>query len=423
VTAWPQARWWEGYGDLQLNSLIAEVLRNAPSMAQAAARLQRAQALASQSEASFYPAISADVSMTEAKPSTENGIPVTPARQGWNDYGKASISFSWEIDFWGKNRAAVAAATSDAKATEADAAAARLVLSTAVAASYADLARLFADREVLAATLAIRERSLSLVRARTVHGFDSDADLAQAEAGPPAARADLAVTDEGIALVRNRIAALLGAGPDRGLGIDKPAHPILGSLALPPNLPSDLLGRRPDIVAARWRTEAAARRIDVAHAQFYPSVNLLGFIGLDALGLRNIVNNGADTGSAGAAVTLPIFDGGRRRASYRGARADFDLAVASYDDTVTQALREVADAVQSRHRLDVQIQEASAALTSTERAYRLAELRYSAGAADYQSVLIVEDHLLARRRILAALTARTFVLNIALVRALGGEPL
>src|SRR3546814_1533665 len=88
----------------------------------------------------------------------------------------------------------------------------------------------------------------------------------------------------------------------------------------------------PDIIAARWRAEAAAKRIDVAHAQFYPSVNLLGFIGLDALGLRNIANGGADTGSVGAALNLPIFDAGRRRANYRGARADYDLAVSSYED-------------------------------------------------------------------------------------------
>src|SRR3546814_5024646 len=157
-------------------------------------------------------------------------------------------------------------------------------------------------------------------------------------------------------------------------------------------------------------------------AQFYPSVNLLGFIGLDALGLRNIANGGADTGSVGAALNLPIFDAGRRRANYRGARADYDLAVSSYDETVTQALREVADAVQSRRMLDRQIEESRASLDATERAYRLAQLRYTSGAADYQSVLLVEDRLLQRRRILAGLTSRAFLLNVALVRALGGEP-
>lgn len=423
VAAWPQSRWWRVYKDDQLDSLIEEGLRTAPTMAQAAARLRRAEALIDQSKAGLYPVVSADASISEARPSTATGIPVTPQRMGWNNYAKASLGATWEIDFWGKNRAALAAATSDAEAARAEAAATRLILSTAIAASYADLARLFDDRDVLLATLAVRERSLALVRARTQHGLDSDADLAQAEAGPPAARAEISASDEAIALVRNRLAALLGAGPDRGLSIARPAAPDLARLGLPANLASDLLGRRPDIVAAKWRAEAASQRVDVAHAQFYPSVNLLAFIGLDALGLRNIANDGADTGSAGAAISLPIFDAGRRRANYRAFGADFDLAVANYDEAVTQALREVADAVQSRRRLDDQIAQAQAALDATERAYRLAELRYTSGAADYQSVLLVEDRLLGRRRVVAALNARAFILNIALVRALGGEPL
>src|SRR3546814_13109953 len=105
-------------------------------------------------------------------------------------------------------------------------------------------------------------------------------------------------------------------------------------------------------------------------AQFYPSVNLLGFIGLDALGLRNIANGGADTGSVGAALNLPIFDAGRRRANYRGARAAYDLAVSSYDEPVTPAPREVADPVQSRRMLDRQIKESPPALSANDRATR-----------------------------------------------------
>lgn len=130
--------------------------------------------------------------------------------------------------------------------------------------------------------------------------------------------------------------------------------------------------------------------------------------------------SGAGVGAAGPALSLPIFDGGRRRANYRGARADLDNAVAVYDDVVAQALREVADVVVSERQLALQRSEAEEALTSTERAYRLAQLRYRMGAADYQSVLLVEDRLLARRRILTAVRSRAFVLDVALVRALGG---
>lgn len=419
-TEWPSDGWWRAYGDSQLDALVAEALGNAPTMAQAEARLRRAEAVVGAARAATLPSVSADGSITASKPSTEMGIPVLPERQGFNDYGRVTLGFSWELDFWGKNRAALAAATSDAEAARADAAAARLVISASIAATYADLVRLYNDRDILEETLDIREKSLELVRARVAHGFDSDADLAQAEAGPPAARADLAVADEAIGLTRNRLSALLGEGPDRGRAIERPSAPALRAFGLPANLSADLLGRRPDIVAARWRVEAAGKRIKVAKAQFYPNINLLGLVGLESLGIGNLANSGSDTGSVGPAISLPIFDGGRRRSNYRGARADFDLAVAVYDETLTQALREVADVAVSESQLARQVSAAEEALHATERAYRLAQLRYKQGAADYQSVLVVEDRLLLRQRVVAGLRSRRFLLDVALVRSLGG---
>jgi NodT family efflux transporter outer membrane factor (OMF) lipoprotein len=419
-TDWPSDGWWRAYGDSQLDTLVAEALANAPTMSQAEARLRRSEAFVGAARAATLPSISADGSITESRPSTELGIPVLPERQGYNDYGRVTLGFSWELDFWGKNRAALAAATSDAEAARADAAAARLVISASVAATYADLVRLYNDRDVLEQTLEIREKSLELVRARVAHGFDSAADLAQAEAGPPAARADLAIADEAIGLTRNRLAALLGKGPDRGHGIERPSAPDLKAFGLPGNLSANLLGRRPDIVAARWRVEAAGKRIKVAKAQFYPNINLLGLIGLESLGIGNLANSGSDIGTVGPAISLPIFDGGRRRSNYRGARADYDLAVAIYNETLTQALREVADVAVSESQLAKQVSAAEEALRASERAYELAQLRYKQGATDYQSVLLVEDRLLLRQRLIAALRSRRFLLDVALVRSLGG---
>ncbi|WP_207913371.1 efflux transporter outer membrane subunit [Sphingomonas sp. BK235] len=420
---WPEAAWWRAYGDPQLTLLVEEALASSPTMAQAAARLRRAEALVGAAGAATLPSVSADGSLTVSRPSTEAGVPVLPERQGFHDYGKVGLSFAWELDFWGKNRASLAAAKSDAEAARADAAAARLVISTSVAATYADLTRLFADRDVLQETLAVREKSLELVTARVAHGFDSEADLAQAQAGPPAARSELAQADEAIGLTRNRLASLLGSGPDRGMSIDRPSAPALKSFGLPRGLAADLLGHRPDVVAARWRVEAAGKRIKVAHAQFYPNINLLGLLGFEALGVDNLFRGGSDVGAGGPALSLPIFDGGRRRANYRGARADYDAAVALYDETVTQALRDVADVAVSSRQLAREIAGADEALHATERAYQLAQLRYSGGAADYQSVLLVEDRLLARRRVAAALRARAFVLDVSLTRSLGGSVL
>jgi outer membrane protein TolC len=141
---------------------------------------------------------------------------------------------------------------------------------------------------------------------------------------------------------------------------------------------------------------------------------------LESLGIGNLLDAGSDIGTVGPALSLPLFDGGRLRAKYRGARADYDAAVALYDETLTQALREVADAVVSERHLAKEISGANEALSATERAYRLAKLRYTEGATDYQSVLIVEDRLLLRRRIAAARRSRAFILDVALTRSLGG---
>jgi NodT family efflux transporter outer membrane factor (OMF) lipoprotein len=420
AAAWPQPDWWRVYADPQLDALIAEGLAGAPSIAVAQARLRRAEALAMRAHAAELPAIQADGTVSESKPSERTGLPVPPALRGWNDSAATRLDFSWELDFWGRTRAAVAAATSEAAAARADVAAARLVISTSIAAAYADLARLTADREVLAASLQVRQATLALVRRRVANGYDSNAELRQAEAGPPAARADLLAADEQIALARLRLATLTGAPPDRAAAIAGPAAAAPQALGLPREIPASLIGRRPDLAAARWRAEAASDAIDEAHAAFYPSVNLVGLIGLQSLGAGNLFKAGGDLGSAGAAIDLPIFDGGRRKAGYRVARADYDAAVAAYDGALDAALEEVADAITSQRALEGRLAESRAALVASQEGWRLAQRRYAAGAADYQAVLLAEDRMLANRRVVAALEARRFVLDVALVRALGG---
>jgi outer membrane protein TolC len=160
AAAWPADAWWKAYGDAQLDALVDEALTGSPTLAQAEARLRRAQALANQAKAAQLPNVSANGGVERAKQSYNNGIPPDFVPQGYNDYGRLSLDFSWELDFWGKNRAAVAAATSEAKAAQADAAQARLMLATSVAAAYADLARLYAERDVAERSVALRLETL-----------------------------------------------------------------------------------------------------------------------------------------------------------------------------------------------------------------------------------------------------------------------
>ena len=289
-----------------------------------------------------------------------------------------------------------------------------------MAADYADLARLYEERDVAERSLASRGETLDLVSRRVTNGLDTRGELNQAQAGVPSARADLDLIDEQIAQTRDAIAALLGQGPDRGLALQRPATTRLKAFGLPARLSADLIGRRPDVVAARWRAEAAAKRIGEAKAAFYPDINLTAFVGQQSLYLRELFAAGSDVGQVGPAISLPIFDAGELRGRLRGAKADYSEAVASYDAALTQALREVADAAASERALDQRLKDSREALADREEAYRIARLRYEGGLANYQTVLIAEDSVLQSRRTVVDLEARAFSLDIQLIKALGG---
>src|SRR5258706_3330746 len=248
---WPADAWWTAYGDAQLDGLMQEALAGAPDLAAAQARVRKAESLTATARSRQLPTVSANGSVEEMKQSYNYGIPPAFVPHGYNDYGRLTLDFSWELDFWGKNRAAVAAAVSDARAAQADAAEARLMLSTNVATAYADLARLYAERDVAERAMSVQGETSQLVRSRVINGLDTLAEQRQAEAEPLQAKADLAAIDEQLALTRNRLAALAGAGPDRGLSLTRPNVTGLKPLGLPAELAASLVGRRPDVTAAR----------------------------------------------------------------------------------------------------------------------------------------------------------------------------
>ncbi|MEO9385886.1 efflux transporter outer membrane subunit, partial [Chromobacterium phragmitis] len=204
------------------------------------------------------------------------------------------------------------------------------------------------------------------------------------------------------------------------LAIARPATGLFREQRLPAALAAELLGRRPDLSAARLRAEAAAKRIDAAQAQFYPNINLTAFVGAQSLGLDLFAKSGSGIAGIGPAINLPLFRGGQLQGQYRAARGDYDAAVASYDATLSQALREVADAVASQAALTPQLLQRQDALTAADEAYRVSQNRFDGGLANYLDVLTAEDSVIAARRGLANLQARRFSLDVALVKALGG---
>ena len=338
----------------------------------------------------------------------------------WHWLMAGLVNLSYELDLWGRNRAALRAAVSERSAREADAATARLTLAAAVSSTYVDFAQLLVRRDTAVDAARIRRETRDLVVRRFNAGLEPRTSVEQAEGSAESAEAQLAAINEAIALNRNALAALLGAGPDRGLSITAPSLTSRRTTELPANIPLELIGRNPEVVSARWRVEAAAERIGVAGAGFYPNVNLSGLIGFASFGLSNLFHSQSLVGSVGPAISLPIFDGGRLRASYRGARGEYDAAVAAYDEELLQVLHEAADAATSLRALGPRVDRTNAALARQTTAYRLARMRYEGGLSNYQAVLISEDALLAARELAASLRLRGFVLDIALAKALGG---
>ena len=417
--AWPATDWWKRFGDPQLDTLMDEALAGSPTLAVAAARTRKALAAADVSHASLYPRVYGDASSTRERFSA-NGLTPLPNGGSYQTVDQLQVTLSWQIDFWGKNRAAYESALGAARAADVDAHAARLALTTSIGQAYVQLQRAFLQLDVAQATLHDREQLLKLTRDRNNAGLDSKVELKQAESALPATREQIAAIDEQIALLRNQMAALLGAGPDRGLAITRPVASALTRVALPSTIPAELLGRRPDLVAQRWRVEAAGKDIKSAKAEFYPNVNLLAFIGFQSLGGGSLLTAASRMLGAGPAITLPIFDGGRLRGNLAARDADYDIAVGQYNQTLADAMRDVVDQLASFKGVDAQREQQKLALQTAHEAYELSLLRYREGLGNYLQVLSAEQPMLVQRSLDADLAARELQVSINLIRALGG---
>ncbi len=411
-------RWWNVYGDAQLDALINRALAQNPSLKLAEARIRRAQAASGVANAASKLQIGASIDSTYQR-FPEHGL-LPPPFAGHNDsINNANLNIGFDLDFFGRNRAALDAALGQVAAARADAAAAQLVLAANVANTWFNLARLIEQRKVAADTLALREQTRKLVQQRVSNGLDTNVELRQAEGGLPGARLEIAQLDEQIALTRNALATLIGAGPDATRELS-PQLATAREQALPANIPADLVGRRADIAAARARVTAALREIDVTKAEFYPNVNLIAFAGFGSIGYANWLDAGSRQYGIGPAIRIPIFAGGRLRSTLAGKGAEYDAAVESYNQVLLDAVRDVADQIASSQSLATQIHEQRDAQAAAEAAYELALKRYQAGLSNYLIVLTAENAVLAQRRLATDLKARALTLNVNLARALGG---
>lgn len=410
--------WWRDFGDETLNGLVAKALETSPNLKLAQARLARAQAVTEVANAATLPQLNGQLDLTRQR-YTANGAVPPPLAGSIRESGTAQLSASWELDFFGKNRAALDAALGSVNAAQADAQAARVLLASQVARTYFQLVRLNEEAGVARRTLAQRQETLTLVQDRVNAGLDTRLELRQSEGGLPEARLQLEMVQEQMALTRNALNALVG-GSNRAVALVPSAQSAIKSVAVTPVIPADLLGRRADIAAARWRVQASSSDVDNAKTQFYPNINLVAFAGFSSIGLGRLLDSGSQQWGVGPALRLPIFDAGRLRANLRGKTADLDAAVESYNAAVIDAVRDVADQVASSQAILRQQAEQRGAQDAAEGAYNIAMQRYKAGLGNYLNVLTAETSVLAQRRLAVDLVGRAQETQVALMRALGG---
>lgn len=411
-------QWWQGLGDAQLNQLMAQALQGHPSLAAARARLARAQALADVSRSTDGPHASLGADATRQHYSAHGLVPAPIAGNTWNS-ANLQATVGWSPDFFDRNATELAAALGQARAARADAAAATQVLAAQVGRSYIALARWLAQQAVAEQTLVQRQALWDLTRQRVAAGLDSQVDATQAQAALTEAQSQQEVLQEQITLARRQIAVLCAQAPDAQSALT----PRLEHLTLEPvpdTLGADLLGRRADVVAARWRVEAATQGVALARTDFYPDIHLGAFIGLNALGLNHLLSTGARQMGVTPALRLPLFDGERLRAQLGSRQAELDAAIAQYNGAVLESVKQAGDAIASAQSLARQHSLQAQASAQAQTSYRLAAQRHQAGLSNTLALLHSESQVLAQRRLAVDVRARQLDTQIVLMQALGG---
>lgn len=416
--AWPKSDWWTSLGDPQLDGLIREALRDSPDMQIASARAHQASAAAGAADAARMPTLDASAGIRRERLAQYQD----PTLQGdrYDTMRSLGATFNYTFDLWGGQRDAWEAALGQARAAEIDQQAAQLTLAADVARAYSNLGQAYIVHDLASEDLKRTQQLLSLSQRRLSSGIDSLYQYQQNQSLEASSQASLIDAEKNLQSAKIALAVLLGKGPDRGNEIARPNILQASAVALPSVLPAELLGRRPDLVAARWRVEAASKSIDAGKTTFYPNLNLSAAAGFESLMGNAVFGSSSRFFNVAPTISLPIFDGGRLRADLDARDADYDLAVAQYNKSLVKALGDVSDSIAQLRDVGRQIVVQQHATDIAQASYNTVLERYGSGVGNYLDVLSIEQQLLAAQRQLANLNAEQIDLSIQLMQALGG---
>jgi multidrug efflux system outer membrane protein len=416
---WPAQEWWKRYDDPTLDQLIELSLASSPTLATAHARFDSARQSVRIAGAASGAQVNANADIDRQRLSDNGLFPPQLLGFHWYDQSDLGLQISYTFDWWGKQRDAVQAAIDEAHAAQADRSAAALVLASSVADTYfgwqADQSRLALARE--------RE---GLVREEgAIAAARIEADLEPADEGNrsdlslAAAREQIAQLEGSAKLRVVALAALVGCSPSALPPLAAKALPAVSG-ALPDDVKIDLMARRADLTASRWRVEAAEKNRESARADFFPDVTLNALVGVQSIDIGKLLEYGSRVPQASAAVHLPIFDAGRLKARYGATQAAIDSAVASYRDTLVQAARDVAVQASTRAQIAAQRTQRAIEVDAARQLQGSAAARVRQGLVDSRTELTAGEALLEQRDALLQLDSAALSADIALQRALGG---
>lgn len=414
----PRGPWWEVFDDQGLNALAAQVDLSNQTVRIAAANYRQAQTLVQQARAGLFPSLTGTATVVRSQSTLGSGqVPVSgggPASTSQT----LSLSLPWEIDLWGRIARQIEANQASAEASAADLESARLSAQATLAQDYFLLRIADAQKALLERTVAAYTRALEITRNRYAAGVVPRTDVVQADTQLKTARAQAIAVGVPRAQLEHAIAVQIGRPPaDLALASADPPRQVP---TLPPELPSALLERRPDIASAERQVAAANAQIGVARAAFFPTLTLRSSGGYQGRDLGNLLGAGNRFWSIGPTLTGPLFDAGLRRAQSAQALAAYDASVATYRQTVLTGLQEVEDNLAALRLLAEQSLAQEAAIESARRLVELTMNQYKSGTVSYLNVVTAQAAQFGNERTALDLLGQRLVASVALIKALGG---
>ena len=410
-------KWWELFGDAQLNALEEKVTSANQTLKAATAQYFAARDQIRVARAAYFP--TAGVGPSASRIQLSKNQPNTSAATNF-DYNLFLLQgqAQWEPDLWGQVRRTVEQARADAQASAADLANVALSLHAELAVDYFQLRGLDTQKQLLETTLASDDDELQLTRKRFGGGVANAVDVAQAETQSRTVKAQAIDTGVARAQYEHAIATLIGTPASTFTLTPTPLVVTLPSI--PVGLPSALLERRPDVAAAERRVAAANAQIGIATAAYYPNITLSATAGLESGALGTLLELPSLLWSLGASAFETLFDAGRRHALTDQARDAYEGQVATYRQSVLTAFQDVEDNLSALRILEEEAEAQAAAVAAARQSLALSDKRYKGGVATYLEVLTAQTFQLNNERAQADVATRRCTASVQLIKALGG---